>query len=110
MSRSPDPGSRASTGPGTRGGGARGRPQGAPAAAIDLVLGPGAPAVAGAGEGVTVHRGLDSLRRLMLEADLAVTGGGTTLYECLATGTPVVGMCLADNQRPNIEELGGAGL
>lgn len=82
----------------------------APAAAIDLVLGPGAPAVAGAGERVMVHRGLDSLRRLMLEADLAVTGGGMTLYECLATGTPVVGMCLADNQRPNIDELGGAGL
>ena len=82
----------------------------APPAAIDLVLGPGAPAVSGAGERVTVHRGLGSLRSLMLDADLAVTGGGMTLYECLATGTPVVGMCLADNQRPNIDELGGAGL
>jgi UDP-2,4-diacetamido-2,4,6-trideoxy-beta-L-altropyranose hydrolase len=82
----------------------------APAARIDVALGPFAPARHGAETGVVAHRGLDSLRELMLEADLAVTGGGMTLYECLATSVPVVGVCLADNQRPNIDELGRAGL
>jgi spore coat polysaccharide biosynthesis predicted glycosyltransferase SpsG len=46
----------------------------------------------------------------MLEADLAVTAAGMTLYECLASGTPVVATCLADNQRPNFEALSRAGL
>jgi len=82
----------------------------APAARIDVALGPFAPVPDVTGEGVRVCRGLDSLRPLMLEADLAVTGGGVTLYECLATGVPVIGVCLADNQRPNIDELGRAGL
>ena len=82
----------------------------APAARIDVALGPFAPVPDATGEGVRVCRGLDSLRPLMLEADLAVTGGGVTLYECLATGVPVIGVCLADNQRPNIDELGRAGL
>lgn len=82
----------------------------APAAAIDLALGPFAQALDGTGNGVTAHRGLDSLRELMLGADLAVTGGGMTLYECLATGVPAVGVCLADNQRANVDALSQAGL
>jgi len=82
----------------------------APAAAIDLALGPFAQALDGTGNGVTAHRGLDSLRELMLGADLAVTGGGMTLYECLATGVPAVGICLADNQRANVDALSQAGL
>ena len=82
----------------------------APTAAIDVALGPFASAPEAAGQGITAHRGLDSLRALMLEADLGVTGGGVTVYECLATGVPVVGVCLADNQRPNIDELVRAGL
>ena len=82
----------------------------APAAAIDLALGPLAQELDGTGNGVTAHRGLDSLRELMLGADLAVTGGGMTLYECLATGVPAVGICLADNQRANVDALSRAGL
>src|SRR5712691_8455675 len=82
----------------------------APAAAIDLALGPLAQELDGTGNGVTAHRGLDSLRELMLGADLAVTGGGMTLYECLATGVPAVGICLADNQRANVDALSQAGL
>jgi len=81
-----------------------------PSAAIDLALGPFADACIGAGQGVTPHRRLRSLRDLIRNADLAVTGGGMTLYECLAAGTPTVAMCLADNQRLNLDALGGAGL
>jgi spore coat polysaccharide biosynthesis predicted glycosyltransferase SpsG len=81
-----------------------------PSATIDLALGPLSDDAAGALEGVTIHRGLPSLRDLMLRADLAVTAGGMTVYECLASGTPIVGVCLAANQRPNIDALGRAGL
>jgi spore coat polysaccharide biosynthesis predicted glycosyltransferase SpsG len=82
----------------------------APEASVDVVVGPYAPGVVSAGERVTVHRGLASLRPLILAADLAVTGGGVTVYECLASATPVIASCLADNQRPNVDALGRAGL
>jgi spore coat polysaccharide biosynthesis predicted glycosyltransferase SpsG len=57
-----------------------------------------------------VHRGVPSLRGLIASADLVVSGGGMTLYECLASGAPVVATVLADNQRPNVAEMGRAGL
>jgi spore coat polysaccharide biosynthesis predicted glycosyltransferase SpsG len=51
---------------------------------------------------VTLHVAPESLRPLMLEADLALTGGGVTLLECAATGTPTLAVELAPNQRANI--------
>jgi len=81
-----------------------------PTAAIDVVVGP---YTAGRLEGharVTVHRGVTSLRALMLTADVAVVGGGVTLLECLASATPAIGVGLAENQRPNIEGLSRDGL
>lgn len=81
-----------------------------PAAVVDLALGPFAPSPRLDGGRVDLRRGLRSLRGLMLEADLAVTGAGMTAYECLAAGTPVVAVALVDNQRPNLERLGAAGL
>jgi UDP-2,4-diacetamido-2,4,6-trideoxy-beta-L-altropyranose hydrolase len=61
-------------------------------------------------DAITVHRGLPSLRGLIGHADLVVSGGGMTLYECLAAGVPVVATVLADNQRPNVTEMARAGL
>ena len=80
-----------------------------PGARLD-VLGGLVPLDAPTEPGVTRHGAVPSLRPLLLDADLAVTAGGMTLYECLATGTPTVAVCLADNQRPNFEHLGAAGL
>jgi len=37
----------------------------------------------------------------MLDSDLVITGGGTTLYELAARGTPALGFCPADNQYRN---------
>jgi len=80
-----------------------------PDATVDVVGGlvPGASAPV---HGVTLHGAVPSLRPLLTGADLAVTAAGMTLYECLAAATPTVAVCLADNQRPNIEHLGAAGL
>jgi len=80
-----------------------------PAARLDVLGGLVAPAST-AEPGVMRHAAVPSLRPLLLAADLAVTAGGMTLYECLATATPTVAVCLADNQRPNLEHLGAAGL
>jgi UDP-2,4-diacetamido-2,4,6-trideoxy-beta-L-altropyranose hydrolase len=80
-----------------------------PTAAVDVAVGSWtAPDLAV--EGVTVHRGLASLRPLIVGADLVVSGGGMTLYECLATGASVVALAMADNQRPNVDEMARAGL
>jgi UDP-2,4-diacetamido-2,4,6-trideoxy-beta-L-altropyranose hydrolase len=82
-----------------------------PEASIDLVVGPFAhSATLVGGARVKVHRGLPSLRGLLLEADFAVTAAGMTLYECLASGTPAVAVPLAENQRPAYDELSRAGL
>lgn len=82
-----------------------------PRADIDLVVGPFTDARA-LGDSATVrtHRGLSSLCDLIASADVAISGGGMTLYECLASGTPAIGLCLADNQRGNVEAMSRAGL
>jgi UDP-2,4-diacetamido-2,4,6-trideoxy-beta-L-altropyranose hydrolase len=59
---------------------------------------------------VALHESPKHLRDLMLTADLAITGGGHTLYELAATGTPMVAIRLAENQTPNIDAMRAAGV
>ncbi|MGD0153015.1 MAG: UDP-2,4-diacetamido-2,4,6-trideoxy-beta-L-altropyranose hydrolase [Thermacetogeniaceae bacterium] len=46
---------------------------------------------------------------LMQWADLAVSAGGSTLYELCATGLPAVAISISDNQAPSAGALGKAG-
>jgi UDP-2,4-diacetamido-2,4,6-trideoxy-beta-L-altropyranose hydrolase len=79
------------------------------AASIDVIVGPlfgptpGLDALA-VGD-VHLHRGIDDPAGLMAEAELAVSGGGQTLYELAATGLPTVAICLASNQEGNLSAL-----
>jgi spore coat polysaccharide biosynthesis predicted glycosyltransferase SpsG len=57
----------------------------------------------------TFHVTPDNLTHLMVSADFAVSGGGQTMYELAACGTPPVSMCLGVDQVRNIEALSDRG-
>ena len=49
--------------------------------------------------GVAIHRNVSSISELMRDSDIAVSAGGSTLYELCACGVPTVVYTMADNQR-----------
>ncbi len=44
-----------------------------------------------------------ALRRLMLNSDIAISGGGQTLNELIRIGVPTIGICFSKNQEQNLE-------
>ncbi len=48
----------------------------------------------------------DSLRNLMVQADVAISAGGQTMYELAATGTPTAAVQVADNQAESLQAMG----
>lgn len=52
----------------------------------------------------------DAVRDLMLEADLAVSGAGQTLYELACAGCPTVAVQLAANQEAQLRNFVAAGV
>jgi UDP-2,4-diacetamido-2,4,6-trideoxy-beta-L-altropyranose hydrolase len=83
--------------------------QALPECALDVVIGPfcsqTAPIEAAARQhaAVTLHLHPTHVRALMLAADLAITAGGQTTYELAATGTPAIGIQVAENQAGNLQ-------
>jgi len=76
---------------------------------VESVVGPYFETPASPPPGVTFHRVPSNLAELMWNADLAVSGGGQTLYELAACGTPPVAVTLGDDQIRNVEAFEAAG-
>ena len=56
-------------------------------------------------ENVKIHRAVENMDSYMKEADLAVSAGGTTLYELCACGTPTISYSFVDNQLDNVRQF-----
>lgn len=49
-------------------------------------------------QNIIVHKDVQRMSELMLKADLAISAGGSTLYELCACGVPTICFGIADNQ------------
>lgn len=56
------------------------------------------------------YQNVSNLEEFMEEADLAISAGGTTLYELSAKGTPAISYAFADNQLKNVEQFDEEGV
>ncbi|PHR21841.1 MAG: hypothetical protein COA41_01670 [Sphingopyxis sp.] len=85
--------------------------------AVDVVVGPGTkidPLLIERSEQlphVTIYQAPDprKLAELMFEADLALGAGGVMLWERLSIGVPSLVICVAQNQRPQVDTVVEAG-
>lgn len=59
---------------------------------------------------IILKRSVSDIERYMQRADIAVSAGGTTLYELCACGTPTFSYVLADNQKKNAAVFDKIGL
>lgn len=61
-------------------------------------------------ENLHFYQNIRNLDEYMEKADLAISAGGTTLYELSAKGTPTISYAFADNQLRNVEQFDADGL
>lgn len=61
-------------------------------------------------EQIHFHKAVKNIEDYMKQADMAVSAGGTTLYELCACGTPTVSYSFADNQLDNVREFQEEGI
>lgn len=60
-------------------------------------------ALAAAHENVHIHENVQNMAELMEKCDIAVTAGGSTMYELCAVGVPVICFSFVDNQEKIVE-------
>lgn len=59
---------------------------------------------------ICIHKSIDNIVDYMKSCDLAISAGGTTLYELCACGTPTISYCIADNQLDNVHQFAEDGI
>jgi UDP-2,4-diacetamido-2,4,6-trideoxy-beta-L-altropyranose hydrolase len=69
-----------------------------------------APVAAASRHRVDVDGHVDDMASAILWADVVVCAGGSTCWELLALGTPIVATSLSRDQEPNVAALAAAGL
>lgn len=61
-------------------------------------------------ENIKIYPFVEHIEKLMQKADIAISAGGSTLYELCACGTPTITYSMADNQFRNVEKFAELGL
>lgn len=61
-------------------------------------------------ENIYVHQKVNNIEAYMRRADIAISAGGTTLYELCACGTPSICYIIAENQVQNVNAFCEEGL
>lgn len=59
---------------------------------------------------VFIHKAVSDIEKYMADADVAITAGGTTLYELCALGTPAISFSFVDNQLENVLQFQADGV
>ena len=59
---------------------------------------------------IVLHKNVRDMKSLMMDCDIAVSAGGTTLFELCACGLPTITYILADNQILNVNAFFNFGL
>lgn len=59
---------------------------------------------------IRFHRAINNIEEYMQKADVAISAGGTTLYELCACGTPTISYAFVDNQLDNVRQFQEDGL
>lgn len=58
---------------------------------------------------IILHENVSRMSNIMLNCDLAISAGGSTLYELCACGTPTLAVIVADNQQDIVKTLSDRG-
>ena len=59
---------------------------------------------------VFFYKAVKNIEHYMFQADMAISAGGTTLYELCACGTPTISYSFADNQKNNVFQFQDDGI
>lgn len=81
-----------------------------PHAHVDVIVGPLAQLTLAPDPQVSVYVAPPELPSIMQRANLAVSAAGQSLYELAASGVPTIAIEVAENQRPQLQALGAAGV
>ena len=59
---------------------------------------------------IHIHENVQDMAGLMVQCDLAVSAGGTTLYELCAVGVPTISFAMADNQLSAVQTFSSSNI
>lgn len=54
---------------------------------------------------VNIYQAVSDIEQYMMEADVVISAGGSTLYELCAVGVPTISYSIADNQLDNVRKF-----